>query len=92
MKSQDKKLAPSTLGHRCPPGLLKEWRCKAPPCMGLRSPGRKVNAESLCIPRDQPEKEREGGGERERESRHGRGHGSLCKNPITLFSKGAYIP
>ena len=35
--------------------------------MGLRSPGRKVNAESLCTPRDQPEKEREGEGERERE-------------------------
>ena len=24
---------------------------------GLRSPGKKVNAESLCAPRDQPEKE-----------------------------------
>ena len=34
---------------------------------GLRSPGRKVNAESLCAPRDQPEKEREREGERERE-------------------------
>ena len=34
---------------------------------GLRSPGRKVNAESLCVLRDQPEKGREGEGKRERE-------------------------
>ena len=33
---------------------------------GLRSPGRKVNSESLCAPGDQPEKEREGERERER--------------------------
>ena len=33
---------------------------------GLRSPGRKVNSESLCAPGDQPEKEREGDRERER--------------------------
>ena len=33
----------------------------------LRSLGRKVNSESLRVPRDQPEKEREGEGERERE-------------------------
>ena len=39
----------------------------APSRVGLRSPGRKVNAEGLCVPRDQPEKEREGEGERERE-------------------------
>ena len=43
-------------------------RCRAPSQEGLRSPGRKVNSESLCTPGDQPEKEREG--ERERE-RHG---------------------
>ena len=34
---------------------------------GLRSPGRKVNSESLCAPGDQPEKERERERERERE-------------------------
>ena len=33
----------------------------------FRSSGKKVNAESICTPRDQPEKEREGEGERERE-------------------------
>ena len=59
--------------------------------MGLRSPGRKVNAESLCVPRDQPEKEREGEGERERKRIDMR-EAKLSKNPITLFSKGAYIP
>ena len=26
---------------------------------GLRSPGKKVNSESLCVPGDQPERERE---------------------------------
>ena len=48
-----------------------------PPQEGLRSPGRKVNSDSLCTPGDQPEKEREKRdrerereGERERE-RHG---------------------
>ena len=35
-----------------------------PPQEGLRSPGRKVNSDSLCTPGDQPEKERE---KRERE-------------------------
>ena len=39
-------------------------RCRAPSQEGLRSPGRKVNSESLCTPGDQPEKER--GRERER--------------------------
>ena len=34
-------------------------RCRAPSQEGLRSPGRKVNSESLCAPGDQPEKERE---------------------------------
>ena len=33
---------------------------------GLRSPGRKVNSESLCAPGDQPEKERE-----RKKERHG---------------------
>ena len=41
--------------------------------------------ESLCVPRDQPEKEREEEGERERELTRGRP--SLYKNPITLFQK-----
>ena len=45
-------------------------RCRAPPREGLRSPGRKVNSESLCTPGDQPEKEREGEQEREK-ARHG---------------------
>ena len=38
----------------------------------LRSLGRKVNSESLRVPRDQPEKEREGEGERERELTQGK--------------------
>ena len=41
--------------------LSMEGTCKVPSREGLRSPGRKVNSESLCrAPRDQPEKEREG--------------------------------
>ena len=45
------------ISHRCPPSLQRERRHRAPSHSGLRSPGRKVNAESLCAPRDQPEKE-----------------------------------
>ena len=45
-------------------------RCRAPSQEGLRSPGRKVNSESLCTPGDQPEKEREREREKEKE-RHG---------------------
>ena len=39
----------------------------APSRMGLISPGREVNTEEHCTPRDQPEKQREGEGERGRE-------------------------
>ena len=35
---------------------------------GLRSPGKKVNSESLCAPGDQPEKETEGERERKRKT------------------------
>jgi hypothetical protein len=34
-------------------------RCRAPSQEGLRSPGRKVNSESLCASGGHPEKERE---------------------------------
>ena len=27
-------------GHRCPPSLLREWRCRMSSCLGLRNPGR----------------------------------------------------
>ena len=68
--------------------LSPEWRRRAPSRSGLRSPGRKVNAESLYGPRDEPEEEREG--EREKEW-----HGVTklqWARPITLFSKGTFIP
>ena len=55
------------------PGLLRpsQWgEGRAPSRKGLRSPGRKVNSESLCAPGDQPEKERGRARARERE-RHG---------------------
>ena len=46
-------------------------RCRAPSQEGLRSPGRKVNSESLCAPGDQTERERERERERGREkARH----------------------
>ena len=46
--------------------LLIGRRSRVPSQEVLRSPGRKVNSESLCrAPRDQPEKERE----RERKTR-----------------------
>ena len=61
---------------------------------GLRSPGRKVNSESLCTPGDQPEKEREG----EREKKQDKGTKALmeqrCFNQhgvgiytVVIFSK-----
>ena len=68
--------------------LLPDWRHRVPSPSGLRSPGRKVNAESLYGPRDEPEEEREG--EREKEW-----HGVTklqWARPITLFSKGTFIP
>ena len=47
-------------------------RHRAPSGEGLRSPGRKVNSESLCTPGDQPEKKREREREKERKKeRHG---------------------
>ena len=58
-------------------GLLYSQRPQAPSLEGegvpspegLRSPGRKVNSESLCAPGVQPEKERERERERERKTR-----------------------
>ena len=47
--------------------LLAGMKMQSAFWIGLRSPGRKVNIESLCAPRDQPEKEREGEEEREKE-------------------------
>ena len=44
--------------------LSMGWRCRAPSREGLRSPGRKVNSESLWAPGDQPERERERESER----------------------------
>ena len=57
--------------------------------MGLRSPGKKVNSESLCTPGDQPEKRRERKKERkndtERPSLGGTGSAAL-------FTKRFFIP
>ena len=53
-----------------------------------------MNAESLCVPKDQPEKEKEGEGERKKERKKEK-HGVtklLRARPITLFSKGTFIP
>ena len=36
-----------------------ELRCREPSRLGLRSPGKTVNSESLCAPGNQPEKRRE---------------------------------
>ena len=49
-----------------------------------------MNAESLCVPRDQPEKEREGEGVRERVDP---GEARLIQKPPQLYYlKGVYIP
>ena len=77
--------------RRRPPGLPREWRRRAPSPSGLRSPGRKVNAESLYVPRDQPEKESKREKERKKE-RHGETKLLRWVRPITLFSKGTFIP
>ena len=45
--------------------LLVGWRHKVPSWSGLRSPGKKVNSESLCATGNQPEKKRR---ERERKT------------------------
>ena len=73
--------APSQVVEGPPPWALSQ--------VGLRGPG-KCECREPLDPRDQPEKEREGEGERERKLT--RGMPSLGKNPLTLFSKGAYIP
>ena len=56
--------------------------CRAPSQDGFRSPGRKVNSESLCAPGDQPEKER--GRERDREKEKER-HGDLSSDGAKVF-------
>ena len=56
--------------------LSMECRQRAPSREGLRSPGRKVNSESLCAPRDHPERERE----REREI-----HGDQSSDGAKVF-------
>ena len=54
--------------------------------MGLRSPGKYLDSVSLHIPRDQPEKEREGARER-----IDRGRPGLCKNPLQLYCSKVLI-
>ena len=69
--------APSQIVEGAPP-----W---APSRLGLRSPGRKVNAEGPCAPGDQPEKEKE----RERTTW---GDQASVSKAHTLFSKVVFIP
>ena len=64
--------------------LLMGRRCRVPSGEGLRSPGKKVNSESLCAPGDQPEK-------RERENDMGRPSIGGTRS-AALFPKGAFIP
>ena len=59
--------------------LSMEWRWRAPSRLGLRSPGKKVNSESLCAPGNLPEKKRE----RERKSDTGRP--SLGETGLQLY-------
>ena len=54
--------------------------------LGLRSPGKKVNSESLCAPGNQPKKK----GEREKERHRDESSGEM--GSAALFSKGAFIP
>ena len=58
----------------------------APSREDLSSPGRKVNAESLCVPRDQPEKERDREREKERE-RVDTGGAKLVQKPHNFIFK-----
>ena len=53
-------------------------RHRAPSREGLRSPGRKMNSESLCVSGDQPEKERKREGEKER-------HGDQSSDGAKVF-------
>ena len=74
------------VGRRRPPGLPREWRRRAPSRSGLRSPGRKVNTESLYAPRDQPEKESKR--EREKERKKDTGEPGFCGTGPSLYFSG----
>ena len=94
IKFRDEELAPSTLHHRHPPGLLKERRCKAPPLFGLRSPGKiSRHGEPLCSRWEFSLKRR--GREREKERERERidtGGARFLRNWSTsLFSRKAFI-
>ena len=74
-------------GARMQSAFSPEWRRWAPFRLGLISPGRKVNSESLCAPGNQPEKkkgEREKERERKRE-RMTRGGQALMKPGLQLY-------
>ena len=77
-------------GHRCP---LDGRRHRAPSREGLRSPGRKVNSESLCAPGDQPEKEKEGERKRDKGTRalmEQRGFNQHGVGIYTVFSSAQF--
>ena len=82
------------LGHRCPAGLPKEQRRKAPPRLSLRSPGKiSRHGEPLCSRREFSLKRR--GREREKERERERidtGGARFLRNWSTsLFSRKAFI-
>ena len=74
------------IGCRCPPILPRKWRHRAPSHSGLSSPGQKVNAESHCAPRDQPEKESKRIKKERKKVRHGVTKLQWVR-PITYFHK-----
>ena len=78
------------LGHRRPPGLLKERRCKAPPRLGLRSPGKiSRHGEPLCSRWEFSLKRR--GRERERERELTRGEPDFREIVFSfIFQKNFY--
>ena len=56
----------------------------APSLMGLRSPGREVNTEETCTPRDQPEKKAK------IERMYDTGRPSLCKTRSLICKRSLY--
>ena len=82
-------------GARMQSAFSPEWRRWAPFRLGLISPGRKVNSESLCAPGNQPEKKkrRERERERKKERKNDTGRPSSDEaGSAALFLKGAFIP
>ena len=80
------------LGHRCPAGLPKEQRRKAPPRLSLRSPGKiSRHGETLCSSLEFSLKMREREWEKDRERELTWGEPDFCENGPSLYFPGKLL-